>query len=49
MTSTAWIFMLSVWAIIIFFTGKFFLKVLTTPHLPESHEHGDPVVPFKDA
>ncbi len=49
MTSTAWIFMISVWVIITFFTVKFFLKVLTTPHPPETHEPGEPTIPFKDA
>jgi hypothetical protein len=31
MTTTAWAMMLATWAVIIFFTGKFFWMVLTIP------------------
>ncbi len=35
MTTTAWIMLGVTWAIIIFFTGRFFWKVLKTPIRPE--------------
>lgn len=31
MTSAAWTMLIITWTVIIFFTGKFFWKVLTTP------------------
>ncbi len=31
MTTAAWVMMLTTWAVIIYFTGRFFWKVLTTP------------------
>lgn len=31
MTNAAWTMLLITWAVIFFFTGKFFWKVLTTP------------------
>ncbi len=31
MTTAAWTMLLITWAVIIFFTGKFFWKVLTIP------------------
>lgn len=38
MTIAAWIFMLCTWAVIIYFCGKFFLKVLRTPPRQEEGE-----------
>lgn len=38
MTSAAWILMLTTWAVITFFTVKFFWKVLVTPPKPEPEE-----------
>lgn len=35
MNTEAWIYMLTTWAIVAFFTGRFFLKVLKTPHRDE--------------
>ncbi len=32
MTSAAWIMLIITWTIIIYFTAKFFLRVLKTPH-----------------
>jgi hypothetical protein len=37
MTTAAWIMMLVTWSVIIFFTGRFFWKVLTIPPR-EDHE-----------
>ncbi|MGQ0552765.1 MAG: hypothetical protein ACT4PU_06050 [Planctomycetota bacterium] len=34
MTTEAWTFMLVTWSIVVFFTVKFFLKVLKTPPKP---------------
>ncbi len=31
MTAAAWTMMLITWAVIIFFTGRFFMKVVRTP------------------
>ena len=31
MTREAWIMMLSTWAVVIYFTARFFLKVMKTP------------------
>ena len=35
MTGTAWGMMLTTWAVITFFTARFFLKVLKTPAKPD--------------
>lgn len=35
MTAQAWLMLGVTWAVIFFFTGKFFLKVLITPLSPE--------------
>jgi hypothetical protein len=35
MTTAAWAMLLTTWAIIFWFTGKFFWKVLTTPPRPD--------------
>ncbi len=41
MTSSAWITMLITWAVIAFFTIRFFLKVLTTPPKDEPDSYAD--------
>jgi hypothetical protein len=38
MTQTAWVMMLASWAVILFFTTRFFVKVLRTPPHPEDGE-----------
>lgn len=38
MTTAAWIMLLTTWAVIFFFTGRFFWKVLVTPPKPDSEE-----------
>ena len=38
MTSAAWAMLLTTWAVIFFFTGKFFWKVLVTPPRDEPEE-----------
>jgi len=35
MTTAAWTMLIITWSVIIFFTGKFFWKVLTTPPRPD--------------
>lgn len=35
MNGTAWTMMLVTWAVILFFTAKFFIKVLRTPPKPD--------------
>lgn len=35
MTTAAWIMLGVTWAVILYFTGKFFWKVLTTPPRPD--------------
>jgi len=32
MTAAAWTMLIVTWGVILFFTGKFFFMVLTTPH-----------------
>lgn len=56
MTPAAWTMLGITWSVILFFTGKFFWKVLTTPPRAETPdaagdrtEGGRPTVPFKDA
>lgn len=36
MTAQAWVTLLLTWAVIAYFTGRFFLKVLRTPPRDES-------------
>ena len=31
MTGSAWLMLVGTWSVILYFTGKFFLKVLRTP------------------
>jgi hypothetical protein len=38
MTDAAWAMLLITWSVVIFFTGKFFWKVLTTPTRSEPEE-----------
>jgi hypothetical protein len=35
MTGTAWLMLGITWAVVFFFTGRFFLKVLRTPRRPD--------------
>lgn len=53
MTPAAWTMLGITWSVILFFTGKFFWKVLTTPPRAETPDAADegarPTVPFKDA
>ena len=48
MTSAAWAMLVVTWSVIVFFTVRFFLKVLRNPTPPEPDEDG-PDIPFKDA
>ena len=36
MTTAAWTMLLITWAVVFFFTARFFWKVLTTPTRPDS-------------
>jgi hypothetical protein len=47
-TGAAWLMMLVTWAVIIFFTGRFFWMVLTTPH-PEDLDDTTDGILRKDA
>lgn len=38
MTTAAWIMLLTTWAVIFYFTFKFFWKVLVTPSKPDTEE-----------
>lgn len=56
MTTAAWTMLGITWGVILFFTGKFFWKVLRTPHALETEDgmeerahDGTTAVPFKDA
>jgi hypothetical protein len=42
MTTAAWIMMLITWAVIFFFTGKFFWMVLTIPPRPDDDPDPSP-------
>ena len=48
MTGAAWLMLGITWAVILFFTGKFFWMVLTIQN-PESLDEPDDGVPRKDA
>ena len=48
MTGAAWVMMLVTWAVITFFTGRFFWMVLTTPH-PEDLDDTTDGILRKDA
>ena len=39
MTTQAWIMLGITWAVILYFTGKFFWMVLKTPPRPEEPDH----------
>lgn len=47
MTGAAWAMLGVTWSVILFFTVRFFLKVLRNPTPPEPDEGPD--IPFKDA
>ena len=49
MTGQAWLMLAVTWAVIIFFTGKFFLKVLRTPITPERDAQAHDGILEKDA
>jgi hypothetical protein len=48
MTSSAWIMLAVTWSVIVFFTAKFFLKILRSPSIARDEE-GPPRVMGKDA
>jgi hypothetical protein len=48
MTAAAWTMLVVTWAVILFFTGKFFWMVLTTPH-PEDLDDTTDGILRKDA
>lgn len=47
MTGAAWAMLGVTWTVILFFTARFFLKVLRNPTPPEPGDGPD--IPFKDA
>ena len=49
MTTQAWLMLVVTWAVVIFFTAKFFLKVLKTPISPEREEQARDGILEKDA
>lgn len=49
MTTAAWLMLAATWAVIIFFTGKFFLKVLRTPISPDRDAQARDGILEKDA
>jgi hypothetical protein len=49
MTTTAWMMLALTWAVIIYFTGYFFWKVLMTPIAPEREEQLRDGILEKDA
>ena len=49
MTSPAWIMLGITWSVILFFTGKFFLKVLNTPPRPDDEDPTRDGILRKDA
>ena len=49
MTGPAWAMLAVTWTVIIFFTARFFLKVLRTPILPERKEQMSNGILEKDA
>lgn len=48
MTTAAWFMMLGAWAVIIFFTARFFLKILRAPMRREPSDR-PPTIMGKDA
>lgn len=42
MTTTALVIMICAWAVILFLTVRFFVKVLTTPPKPDGDSYGTP-------
>jgi hypothetical protein len=49
MTTTAWMMLLVTWGVIIYFTGKYFWRVLTMPLSPEREEQARDGILEKDA
>lgn len=49
MTGSAWAMLAVTWTVIIFFTARFFAKVLKTPILPERQEQMHDGILEKDA
>lgn len=49
MTTSAWGMLVATWSVILFFTGRFFFKVLTTPIAPEREEQMRDGILEKDA
>ncbi len=47
MKPAAWAMLGVTWSVILFFAGRFFLKVLRNPNPPEAGDGPD--IPFKDA
>ena len=47
MTGAAWAMLGVTWSVILFFTVRFFWKVLQNPIPPD--DEGGPDIPFKDA
>lgn len=47
MTGAAWAMLGVTWSVILFFTVRFFVKVLRNPTPPEADDGPD--IPFKDA
>jgi hypothetical protein len=48
MTAAAWTMLVVTWSVILFFTGKFFFMVLTSPH-PENLDDTTDGILRKDA
>lgn len=48
MTAAAWTMLIVTWSVILFFAGKFFLMVLTSPH-PENLDDTTDGILRKDA
>lgn len=48
MTTNAWVFMISVWSIVIVATVYCFAKLLSKNHLMDYDEEGDRVEPWGD-
>ncbi len=49
MTGAAWAMLGVTWSVILYFTVRFFVKVLRNPTPPEAEGDEGPDIPFKDA
>lgn len=49
MTGSAWVMLVVTWTVVIFFTARFFFKVLRTPILPERERQMSDGILEKDA